>query len=146
MKSYIERAIEMAKSQRKHGEAAAEFDDEAQSSPRPERLRSRRRQSTAAPATDGRSTTSTHLPPINLANAPAIVTDTGLLRQNRVLVESDSAQPAGNAYRMLRTRVLRQMRSPVATPGHHGIEAGRQDSCDWRSQLPPSARSQSYSC
>lgn len=111
MKSYIERAIELAKSQGKRGDSLQTGNEVLRDASRSETSRSRRRQTIAAPVSDGGTTTPSRLPPINLAKAPVIVTDARLLRENRVLVESDAAVPAGNAYRMLRTRVLRQMRT-----------------------------------
>lgn len=112
MKSYIERAIEIAKSQRRHGEAAREDDEGPRDSPRLEAPRSRRRQQPIAPpASDGATATAGRLPPINLAKAPPFVTDASYLRVNRVMTEGDPALAAGNAYRMLRTRVMRQMRA-----------------------------------
>jgi Mrp family chromosome partitioning ATPase len=106
VKSFIERAIEMAKLQR-------EQKDEARDSRAGQKSGSRRRTQAVAPvavaATNGHG--STFLPPIDLSKSPVIVTDGETLRHNRILVDSDQRQPAENAYRMLRTRVMRQMRN-----------------------------------
>ena len=110
MKSYIERAIELAKAKRSYAEDLQAAAPDVREKP-PEPRRSRRRVSIAAPALDGRVAVAGQLPPIDLAKAPSFVTDAWHLRQNRVLVDGDFAQPASNAYRMLRTRVLRQMRA-----------------------------------
>ncbi len=110
MKSYIERAIEMARAQRKLAEVSRPSEEVSEAA-KPELPRSRRRQPIAAPASDGAATFASRLPPIDLAKAPTLVTDATMLQQNRVLVQSDSPLPAGNAYRMLRARVLRQMRA-----------------------------------
>lgn len=111
MKSYIERAIELAKSRQKHvdgparaGSRTAADDDSQSSRPR------RRPQAVAAAPTNGHAAGS-RLPPIDLAKAPTIITDGTWLRQNRILIESDPRQQAEGAYRMLRTRVMRQMRT-----------------------------------
>lgn len=108
MKSFIERAIEMAKLQRGQAENASESRSERKTSSR------NRNPVSAAPIlapapTNGHSVS--HLPPIDLSRAPVISTDTDVLRQNRILVGSDTRQPAENAYRMLRTRVMRLMRN-----------------------------------
>ena len=111
MKSYIERAIELAKSQRKHAEPL-QPPGETQLEPKGRDQASHRPNRAIAPAqTNGHPVRRSHLPPIDLARAPVIVTDAGHLRKNRILVESDPRQPAENAYRMLRTRVMRQMRT-----------------------------------
>ncbi len=110
MKSFIERAIEMAKLQREQSDDSRE--------PHADRKAGSRRRVQAAPAppvavsvaaSNGHA--ATFLPPIDLSKAPNIVTDAQVLRHNRVLVDSDQRQPAENAYRMLRTRVMRQMRN-----------------------------------
>ena len=111
MKSYIERAIELAKSQRK-GAEPLQSPSEVQLEAKGRHRESHRRDRAIAPAsTNGHPARTSHLPPIDLARAPVIVTDAGLLRQNRILVETNPRQPAENAYRMLRTRVMRQMRT-----------------------------------
>jgi Mrp family chromosome partitioning ATPase len=111
MKSYIERAIEMARAQRKHGEVGRQADEDARVGAKPDPQRTRRRHAIAAPSTDGAAAATSRLPPIDLTRAPPLVTDAVHLQQNRVLVEGATSLPAGNAYRMLRTRVLRQMRN-----------------------------------
>jgi Mrp family chromosome partitioning ATPase len=105
VKSFIERAIEMAKLQRDQAEAAPES--------RGERKAARRRAPVSPVASPAVSNghPATFLPPIDLARAAVVVPDPEVLRQNRVLVESGTRQPAENAYRMLRTRVMRQMRN-----------------------------------
>jgi Mrp family chromosome partitioning ATPase len=112
VKSYIERAIEMAKSRRKLAEGSAPPAGEAPASEGGHAAgQHQRRRAVAPPATNGHHAAAGHLPPISLAQAVAIVADSGTLRQNRILVGTDSQQPAEGAYRMLRTRVLRQMRT-----------------------------------
>ena len=111
-KSYIERAIEMAKARRKPVEGAGLSEVEHQESGRTTAGESRRRRPVVAPhSTNGHPAPASRLPPIELARSATIVTDHGVLRANRVLVESNPRQPAEGAYRMLRTRVLRQMRT-----------------------------------
>jgi protein-tyrosine kinase len=111
MKSYIERAIELAKSRQKHAESSRRPSVQVVESDAPV-TEPRKRRVTAAPAsTNGHGAGGTHLPAIDLAKAPTIVTDGSWLRQNRILVESDPRQAAEGAYRMLRTRVMRQMRT-----------------------------------
>ncbi|MGH8249932.1 MAG: CpsD/CapB family tyrosine-protein kinase [Steroidobacteraceae bacterium] len=109
MKSFIERAIELAKSQRRQGEPSRYGRDEPLEDA-PSQGKSRRRRASSAPLPSNGHPAS-HLPPIDLSRSATIVTDSGLLRHNRVLVESDTKQPAEGAYRMLRTRVMRQMRT-----------------------------------
>lgn len=111
MKTYIERAIELAKSKRKHSERSPELvENQFEASARDNSKR--RRHDTIPPtSTNGHSAGASRQPPIDLAKTHAIVTDGGQLRANRVLVDSDPMQPAANAYRMLRTRVMRQMRT-----------------------------------
>jgi protein-tyrosine kinase len=109
VKSYIERAIELAKSQRERAERSGEGLG-GQSEIGSEKRRRRRPTVAPVPPTNGHPARASLLPPIDLAKAPTVITDGSTLRQNRVLVESDLRQPAENAYRMLRTRVMRQMR------------------------------------
>lgn len=123
MKSFIERAIELAKSQRKNVERSQKSSGEQFETGVRVNEKHRRRHAIAPSSANGHPASASHLPPIDLARAPTVVTDGGLLRDNRILVESDTRQPAENAYRMLRTRVMRQMR----TNGWHrlGITAAR---------------------
>jgi Mrp family chromosome partitioning ATPase len=110
VKSFIERAIEMAKLQRQEAERS-ERAAGGQAEIDPDKRR-RRRPAVAPVQADGHPVVvASHLQPIDLAKAPQIVTDATVLRHNRVLVESHLRQPAENAYRMLRTRVARQMRT-----------------------------------
>ncbi len=110
MKSYIERAIELAKAKRKHVEPSQEpIESQVEAAGR-DNVKRRRTYAVPHRATNGHPASASHLPPIDLAKTPAVTTDGGILRHNRVLVESDPMQPASNAYRMLRTRVMRQMR------------------------------------
>jgi Mrp family chromosome partitioning ATPase len=111
MKSYIERAIELAKTKRKLAESSGHPDVATESSASASGERSRRRQLAARPPTNGHPAAPRFLPPIDLSKAPAVVTDGAVLRENRILVETDPRQPAESAYRILRTRVLRQMRT-----------------------------------
>jgi Mrp family chromosome partitioning ATPase len=104
--SFIERAIEMAKTQRAAEDSRRERGHTAGQSkrePRPQRIATPLLPSSGSPATS--------MPPIDLARAPVFVTNVEELRRNRVLVDSAARHPAENAYRMLRTRVLRQMRN-----------------------------------
>lgn len=107
MKSYIERAIDLAKSQRRAEESRKPAESAAVHAPR--EPRSRRSPQPAPPAQLEHATIGA--PAIDLMRAPVIAVESGVLRQNRVLVESDSRNPAEFAYRMLRTRVMRQMRT-----------------------------------
>ncbi len=111
MKSYIERAIELAKSRQKHAESSRRPSVQVVDSEPPAPEPRKRRSAVAPAATNGHGAGGTHLPPIDLAKSPTIVTDGSWLRQNRILVESDPRQAAEGAYRMLRTRVMRQMRT-----------------------------------
>ncbi len=111
MKSYIERAIELAKSRQKHADSSRRTSVQVVEGDAPA-TESRKRRPAAVPvASNGNGTTGSHLPAIDLSKAPTIVTDGSWLRQNRILVESDPRQQAEGAYRMLRTRVMRQMRT-----------------------------------
>jgi len=113
-KSYIERAIEMAKARRTGSDIASSHDVEHRhESERTGGSRRRRPAPVPAPqpATNGHATTGSYLAPIELDKAAPVVTDHAILRENRVLIETDPRQAAEGAYRMLRTRVLRQMRT-----------------------------------
>jgi Mrp family chromosome partitioning ATPase len=109
VKTFIERAIELAKAQGgnaerlQHGPAGRGDESRDQVKPR------RQRTASLPPPTNGRP--ASRLPPIDLSKSASIVTDSELLKHNRILVESDAKQPAESAYRMLRTRVMRQMRT-----------------------------------
>ncbi len=111
MKSYIERAIELAKSRQKHAETSRRPSVQVVEGDAPAVEPRKRRSGVAAVSTNGHDTDRPRLPAIDLAKAPAIVTDGSWLRQNRILVDSDPRQQAEGAYRMLRTRVMRQMRT-----------------------------------
>ena len=50
-------------------------------------------------------------PPYDFSRVRVVATDPEVLRDNRVLVENSTRQPAEGAYRMLRTRVMRAMRA-----------------------------------
>ncbi len=111
MKSYIERAIELAKSRQKHADsshrASVQVVETAAAAGEP---RKRRPESRPLPS-NGHGAGGGHSPAVDLAKSPTIVTDGSWLRQNHILAESDPHQPAEGAYRMLRTRVMRQMRT-----------------------------------
>jgi protein-tyrosine kinase len=114
MKSYIERAIELAKSRQQDAQSTrrpkAQVVETEASAPASE-PRQRRPAAPPAAASNGHGLGGSGQPAIDLSKAPTIVTDGSWLRQNRILVESDPRQPAEGAYRMLRTRVMRQMRT-----------------------------------
>jgi Mrp family chromosome partitioning ATPase len=110
VKSYIERAIELAKAKRKHAEESPESSESPLGSGDRDIAKRRRHPAVSHRPGNGYPASTSHLPPIDLAKAQIVATDGGHLRHNRVLVESDPMQPASNAYRMLRTRVMRQMR------------------------------------
>lgn len=104
--SFIEKAIELAKLQQRrpadarraraeHGADEGRADDDYR--PR-------------APAVPLPAVPAGQFPAIDLAQVKTIAIDSNVLRENRVLVDGGSRQPAEDAYRMLRTRVMRQMR------------------------------------
>jgi len=112
MKSYIERAIELAKSRQKHAESSRRPSVQVVESEAPASEPRKRRAAAVTGASNGHGAAAASLlPAIDVSKAPTIVTDGSWLRQNRILVESDPRQPAEGAYRMLRTRVMRQMRT-----------------------------------
>ena len=105
--SLIEKALELEKQQRR---AAADARDARD-------VRSGDAQMPGgspaeATAADATPATQPGIPPrIDLTSVRTVSTDSRLLDVNRVLSETNTRQPAENAYRMLRTRVMRQMRS-----------------------------------
>jgi Mrp family chromosome partitioning ATPase len=104
--SFIEKAIELAKlqqrrpadSRRARAEQAPDEGDVGDD-------HARRTPPAALPAVPAGQ-----FPAIDLAKVKTVAIDSNVLRENRILVESGSRQPAEDAYRMLRTRVMRQMR------------------------------------
>lgn len=113
MKNFIERAIELAKANREPAGRQSRRDAELLTGPDASRGTRRRRTNVGAPEPPElreKAPTGSLLPPIDLLNVRSIGTDPALLRQNLVLTAEDSRAPSGNAYRTLRTRVMRQMR------------------------------------
>lgn len=105
--SLIEKALELEKLQRRAEADARQARGERSADPQtPDGIHARETAADSVPVMHG-----DHAALIDLTLVRTIQTDSNVLGANRVLTESDTRQPAENAYRMLRTRVLRQMRS-----------------------------------
>ena len=108
--TFIEKAIALAKLQQRAATDRRRARGEQRAADAPSMVDMDARDAVANLATTSAATDG-YPPPIDLRAARTVALDSDVLRRNRVLTESDTKQPAENAYRMMRTRVMRQMRS-----------------------------------